>query len=183
MAQIKNALELTLKYEGDYSKDKDDTGGETLFGISRKNNPTWQGWAIIDEIKKKNFGLMKPESVNEFKKSHFDLVTNLYKTNYWDKCKLDDVKSQEIANQIFDIAVNMGVNKASKLLQEILGVTVDGIIGSQTIEKLNSHPNINFVNNNLVQHRISGYFAIYVLNLSQSKFLRGWINRASGYIV
>ena len=48
-------------------------------------------------------------------------IHNLYKTKYWDKLMLDDVRSQNIANQIFDDGVNRGVNATVKLLSKLYG--------------------------------------------------------------
>ena len=43
------ALEILLANEGQYANDKEDLGGETYCGISRKFNPSWAGWQIIDK--------------------------------------------------------------------------------------------------------------------------------------
>ena len=46
-------------------------------------------------------------------------VKEIYKTQYWDSFKLDNMDSQRLANQIFDNAVNMGVSKTKKLIQRV----------------------------------------------------------------
>ena len=47
----KEAIKKTLKYEGGYVNDKDDRGGETYRGVSRRYHPNWSGWKIVDEYK------------------------------------------------------------------------------------------------------------------------------------
>ena len=43
-------------FEGKYSNDADDPGGETYKGISRKMNENFEGWKIIDRYKEqKNY--------------------------------------------------------------------------------------------------------------------------------
>ena len=43
-----------------------------------------------------------------------------YKANFWDKIKGDEIESQEVANALYDFAVNSGVKKAvEKIQQEI----------------------------------------------------------------
>jgi lysozyme family protein len=47
--KAKKIIEFTLRNEGYYVNDKDDSGGETYRGISRVNFPKWAGWAIEEE--------------------------------------------------------------------------------------------------------------------------------------
>ena len=52
MADFHKALKRTAKYEGGYVNDPADAGGETYKGISRRANPKWDGWQLIDAHKK-----------------------------------------------------------------------------------------------------------------------------------
>ena len=54
MANFIKSYEITCKHEGGYSFDPDDAGGETYKGISRRFNPQWSGWKIIDYSDKEN---------------------------------------------------------------------------------------------------------------------------------
>lgn len=125
MADFKIALRKVLASEGGYVNDIDDSGGETFAGVSRKNNKTWKGWQIIDDIKK---SFNNSYTINTLNKTLFandklmDLVGEVYKTNYWDPIQLDLIPSQRIANEMFDTAVNMGVGVAIKLAYEVTGV-------------------------------------------------------------
>lgn len=123
MANFKKAYEKVVKAEGGYVNDPDDAGGETYLGISRKANPNWKGWTIID-FTKNQYGTKN--ITNRLKNnSNLDkLVKSLYKTNYWDVFELDDVPSQTIANQMFDTCVNMGKSTAIGIAQHVIGMTV-----------------------------------------------------------
>ena len=45
---FRKAFELVINgYEGKYSNDKDDPGGETYKGIARNKNKDFEGWGII----------------------------------------------------------------------------------------------------------------------------------------
>ena len=57
MALFTPAFTLSKINEGGWVNDPNDIGGETYRGISRKFNPKWNGWSVIDEMKKK--GLIK----------------------------------------------------------------------------------------------------------------------------
>ena len=51
MANFDAAYQKTAAHEGGYVNDPDDAGAETYKGISRRFNPSWIGWAKIDEMK------------------------------------------------------------------------------------------------------------------------------------
>jgi len=50
-------IPTTLKHEGGYANHPADKGGETYRGITRKNNDEWQGWKVINEVKRTGKGL------------------------------------------------------------------------------------------------------------------------------
>ena len=149
MASFDKAFQRTLIYEGGYNNDPIDWGSETYKGIARKSNPTWAGWAILDNLKKDIKNFPKNLDSDSSLQSH---VKSLYKTNYWDVNKLDLVNDQDVANEAFDTGVNMGVSVAGRYIQEALNLLnrnqqsyadlkVDGVVGNITIGILNSHPN------------------------------------------
>jgi lysozyme family protein len=53
MANFEIAYKRIEKYEGSYVYALDDNGGKTYAGLSRKVNPNWIGWKMIDVAKKK----------------------------------------------------------------------------------------------------------------------------------
>lgn len=65
-------------------------------------------------------------------------VASFFKIFFWDKCRLDEVQSQKICNEIFLFAVHVGVKNAVKTAQKQVGVSQDGIIGKITIKALNN---------------------------------------------
>jgi lysozyme family protein len=139
-SSFKRAFKLIIEgYEGNYSNDKDDPGGETYRGISRNMNKDWEGWKIIDSYKGKKY---YPELLGGDKNLQA-LVPDFYKKNYWDGFE-GDVLGEETGAEMFDQSVNLGVEKAIEHLQRSLNILnerqthyndikVDGIIGDQTI--------------------------------------------------
>lgn len=125
MANFNEEFEKLIFIEGGYVNDKDDAGGETYLGISRKFNPDWQGWKIIDSEKKKGI----KDITSRLKKN--DVLTeeakHLYKMSYWDVMELDDIPSQSIAHQLFDTCVNCGCKTAIRIAQQVIGMTVTSI--------------------------------------------------------
>jgi lysozyme family protein len=61
-----------------------------------------------------------------------EMVKPLYKRKYWDKIQGDELPAG-IDYCVFDAAVNSGPGRAIKWLQEVLGVTVDGMLGPKTL--------------------------------------------------
>ena len=104
------ALELILAMEGGPSDDPRDPGGYTRHGISQTSHPD--------------------VNVGELSVSG---AADIYRRQYWDRCKCDSLPGG-IALLIFDSAVNLGPNWASRQLQRSLGVKTDGIIGPITID-------------------------------------------------
>lgn len=124
MAQFDKEFDELILAEGGYVNDKDDAGGETYLGISRKNNPNWVGWEVIDKEKKKGL-----KDITSRLKKDITLTNSaklLYKQNYWDVLELDDIPSQGIAHQLFDTCVNCGKATAIRIAQQVLMMTVTG---------------------------------------------------------
>ncbi|MCK9282228.1 MAG: hypothetical protein M0P71_16555 [Melioribacteraceae bacterium] len=135
-------MTVVSKNEGGYVFDINDPGGETYCGISRKNNPDWEGWDIIDEYKKshtlKRYDFI-PGSYLE------SLINDFYEQKYWRSCNLFGITSPEIVLNIFDFAVNSGRSTAIKKAQVIAGVKVDGICGWITKNAINAFPEQLFI--------------------------------------
>lgn len=118
---FQSAFRLTvLGQEGGFvlSTLKHDRGGQTYAGISRVNFPTWAGWALID--------------AGDTTSDHLhDLVYEFYFAFAWQRMQLEALPSR-LGALVFDFAVNSGREVAARKLQAVLGVEVDGKIGTQT---------------------------------------------------
>lgn len=183
MADFKQALAFTLRQEGGYANDPEDSGGETWRGISRKNWPHWDGWQIIDNTK---------SMMNDFNRDYMfrmlavseelqDRVKRFYRTNFWG-LNYDAIQNQTIATKLFDWGVNMGVSSAVECLQRAVGdcgvmLDVDGILGHVTVKAANL----------IHAYELMPYFIAAVKahyrkvvedNPKDVKFLKGWLIRA-----
>jgi len=139
MADFQISYKKSLKNEGLYADLPYDNGKETYMGVSRRANPTWRGWNIIDRYKKKDLSKeIFVKSLGEDKKLQ-QLVEDLYKMNYWNVIRGNEIKHQAIADSIFDSAVNMGCVQAIKLSQRSLYMSkATGIMDDATLSKLNA---------------------------------------------
>lgn len=112
-ASFEKAFAWIVVAEGGYVNDPKDPGGETKYGISKRAYP---------DLDIANLTL--------------DQVKDIY-SGIWDAVHGDDLP-YPINIVVFDCAVNQGNGTAIKLLQEVLGVAVDGIIGLNTIRAAQS---------------------------------------------
>jgi len=110
-------IALVLKHEGGYVNNPKDPGGATNLGVTKK---VWEEW------------VGKPVSLDEMKALTVKDVTPLYKAQYWDRVRGDDLPAG-VDYAVMDVAVNSGVVRAAKFLQAALGLTADGIIGPATL--------------------------------------------------
>lgn len=139
MANYKESFDKVILAEGGYVNDPDDTGGETYLGITRVHHPNAKMFKLIDEVKKSFNGKFTNRQMTAKLKTMPEIVDearSIYKTQYWDKVKLDEVPSDKLAHQIFDMAVNAGVSLAIKLAEELVGMKPTGKLTDTLITKL-----------------------------------------------
>ena len=156
MADFSLAIDKTLSHEGGdtYTNDTLDHGGATKYGISQKAYPEL-------DIRNLDEGQAK----------------EIYRRDYWNRVKGDEIQSQIVAETIFDVCVNMGVAGGSKLAQKTLAIEpADGIIGPQSLASINATDDDLFIAK-FALAKIQRYTEICRDDSSQKKYLLGWLNR------
>jgi lysozyme family protein len=172
MANFATAFEQTMKAEGGYVNDPQDPGGETYKGVARKMNSKWDGWIDIDMAKReKNF----PANLDGNARLQ-EKIRQFYEVNYWDKIRGDEITNQDIAESIFDFAVNAGVITSSKLAQITVRAEPDGTIGPECLKKLNAEDPRSFLAL-FALNKIARYLSICEKRADSRKFFYGWVKR------
>lgn len=181
MADFDIAFKHTARNEGGYANSPNDKGGETMYGISRKNWPNWKGWTLIDSIKRQ-FGSTAAIINMHAGSSEIiqGLVKEFYKANFWHPLNLSSINDQRVATNVYDFAVNSGVTTSAKRLQRAANVGDDGIIGNKTIIAVNSLP-AKQVYDSFNQLRKAYYDNIIANNPSQAVFKKSWYSRIIPY--
>lgn len=170
MAQVSGLTKLILKWEGTrYTNDPVDRGGPTKMGI------TLDTWRHVG-YDKNGDGKINAEDVKLLNEKDFQMVL---KKNFWDKWKADDIKNQSIANILVDWVWGSGI-WGIKIPQRILGVKVDGVVGSKTIDAVNK-ANQRELFNKIFAERKQFLLNIVKRNPSQKKFIKGWLNRLNDF--
>ncbi|NQY36149.1 MAG: N-acetylmuramidase [Alteromonadaceae bacterium] len=175
MAKFLPAFEELIKNEGGYVNDSDDSGGETYKGVARNFHSKWMGWSKIDVAKSSNGFPKCLENNNDLQ----SLVSSFYEVEFWDKIRGDNITNQNVAECIFDFAVNGGWRTSGKIAQLACGAKVDGVIGDNTLLKLNAVDQEVFILRYKFQ-QIARYIHIVERNPKNRKYFYGWIRRALG---
>ena len=156
--KFSEALEVILHHEGGYVNHPKDPGGETNLGVTKRVYEDFGGTKDMKELTKED-------------------VEPIYKKNYWDRVKGDDLP-EGLDLCIFDFAVNAGPGRAAKFIQRLVNTTVDGGIGPNTLGKIKE-----YVVTYGIEETITSYALMrqnYYESLSTfDTFGRGWTRRVS----
>lgn len=153
------SLAYVLQNEGLWSDNPKDPGGATMKGIT---------FAVFKNFKN-NPNLTKQDLLHINDQD----VHDIYKQLYWDKIRGDDLPCG-VDYAVFDAAVNMGVNRAAKLLQESVGVNPDGVIGNITLGVINKTNKLSLLENFAAEKK-QFYQSLSTFNT----FGKGWLNRVA----
>uniref|UniRef100_UPI00352B7844 glycoside hydrolase family 108 protein n=1 Tax=Aerococcus urinaeequi TaxID=51665 RepID=UPI00352B7844 len=177
-----DAFKIVLGFEGGYSNDPADRGGETNYGITYNtlNDAKNKGWIPFNV------------TIQNIQLEHAKII---YRKGYWDAVQADSLP-HPLDLIMFDSAVNHGPGAAVKLLQKSLNallryteLKIDGIVGPLTLRAVNDYiglgstpgtppdSNIRYLCIDVLLNRVELYSSIVNSNRSQEKFLRGWLNR------
>jgi len=186
MADFKISYNKVMLFEGKYSNDPLDIGGQTYKGISRRFHPSWSGWNIIDSYTT-DPGF--PGCLDDDTKLQ-DLVHLFYKENFWN-IWMGDLFPQVVADEMFDISVNMNHTRAISFLQTALNclnnnqkfyddLVVDGSFGNKTFRAMGilfGRGEAGLVVKILNVLQGSHYIEFMKKSPIQEKFARGWFSR------
>lgn len=162
MTSFDTAMSVVLNHEGGFINNPDDKGGPTNFGITEPALATYKGMIV------------SPQDIINLTKDEAVLI---YKQEYWDKMKLDQLKSTALSTIIMDLAVLRGVPTVVRDLQHILALPMDGIMGPQTINTVNFSIVPRFIGLQLIKMSQMSFSTICQREVSQLEFLPNWLSR------
>lgn len=96
------AFDRLIGHEGGYVNNPNDPGGETKWGVSKRSYPNLN----IKDLTR-------------------DDAKKIYKNDFWDRLIADRLPSS-VVFQLFDFAINSGIDTAVRYLQRTVGVADDG---------------------------------------------------------
>lgn len=117
-SHFEHAVSLVLQHEGGFVQHPSDPGGATKFGIAHATLARARG---------------HPVSVDDVRELTEEEAVAIYRRFYWDALRAEELPpGLDLA--IFDLAVHSGPMRAVTMLQAVLGVRADGIVGPVTLE-------------------------------------------------
>lgn len=149
-------LGVVLYHEGGFVNHPHDPGGMTNLGVTRSVYESFLRRMVTEDE-------MRELTVND--------VRPVYQKLYWNRIKGDNLPTG-VDLALFDFAVNAGVTRASKAIQHICEVEVDGKIGPQTLSAINGSDASDLIK------ELKEYRQEFYESLSHFKtFGKGWTNR------
>ena len=157
-------LEMLLHHEGGFTADKFDPGndgdgygnqGSTNMGVTAKVYAAFTG---------------QPAPIEVMQKLTVVDVAPIYKQNYWDRVRADDLPSG-VDWAVFDWQVNSG-NRSAKALQRNVGAKADGAVGPMTLQAVANHDPEDIIRN-MHSSRDTFYRQLKLFD----RYGRGWTRR------
>ena len=163
-ATFERAFKRTIGHEGGWVNNPNDPGGETKYGVTKRDHP---------DLDIANLTLEQAKGI--------------YFAEYWLPLGAKDLADEDVACKVFDIAINCGTRKAIEILQRAINfltpredeVAEDGSVGPVTIAAANA------LDPDLLLLALRGEQYQHYRSLIRSDkttryetFARGWLRRA-----
>ena len=165
-ADFNAAVAVVLKHEGGYLEDRT-TGEISKFGLTAE---------FLRSI-----GL--PHDRDSIRNLTQEQAIEIYREHWWEKYGFERLQDQRVATKFFDLAVNLGPQRATRFLQQALvrcgaQIEVDGLLGERTIAAANEAP-AECVLNQLRALAAEHYRSLAAKDPKYLPYLKGWLERAS----
>lgn len=152
------AMEVIFRHEGGYVDHPRDPGGATNLGITHKTLAAWR---------------RKPVTRADVRALTKAEAREIYDREYWDPIRGDDLPAG-VDLVVFDMGVNAGPARSARMLQEIVKVTQDGVIGAQTLAAVSQRDPAQIIES------FSARRMTYYRSLKHwSTFGKGWSRRTN----
>jgi len=155
-----DSLAMVLSFEGGFMDNPADPGGATNQGVTQ---------AVYDRFRVEH-GL----AIQSVRLIQSNEVAAIYQTEYWLPAHCN-VLTPPLDAVMFDCAVNSGVGRAIRTLQQALGIVDDGIWGPETQSAALVDP--AGTASKFLDLRDQFYSYIAKARPENQIFLRGWLNR------
>lgn len=129
-SSYQTAIAHVLASEGGYVNHPDDPGGPTNLGITLADaRHYWKPNATAADVKAMSI----------------DIAKQIYRAHYWNALSCDSLPAG-VDYCVFDYGVNSGVARSARVMQRLLRVEADGVVGPQTVAAANKADSSKLVN-------------------------------------
>lgn len=149
-----DAFATLIGHEGGFVNHPRDPGGKTKYGISNRSYPG-----------------------EDIEGMTLERAKEIYRRDYWSQAGCEMVPDGAKFS-LFDMAVNSGAKAAIKCVQRACGAAVDGVLGTETLMRLQAMPSAQFI------ARFNGHRLQFMSSLpTWPEFGRGWSNRIAHNLI
>ena len=170
MAKFENFAGKLLRLEGGYVNHPLDKGGPTKYGVIlsvwKEHGHDKDGDGDID--------------ADDIKKLSEDDARYIAKKIFWDYFLADHIGNESVAEFIVDWGYNSGRKTVAKIVQRLVNVAVDGVVGIQTLRAINQADQERLFNQLKIERKV------FLNNIIRRKpdqivFYDGWMNRVNSF--
>jgi lysozyme family protein len=140
---VNRLIDAVIEREGGYVDHPKDPGGRTKYGISQRSYPD-------EDIR--NLTVAR--------------ARELYRRDFIEKHRIDEFSDYRTAELVLDWLVHSGP-LAIRTLQRRLNVTVDGLVGPETLARVNQ----------LELRQMLRWRLEFLIGLTGHPFIKGWVKR------
>lgn len=194
---VVQVITAIIRREGDvFINDPADPGGPTKYGITRQTLSDWLG---------------HPATIQSVRDLTSIEARKIYEEIYITKSAFIFITDEHLRALVVDMGVHFGTYMATKMIQSVLKVKVDGIFGIKSLTAANTQPPQD-TSTNLLRRRIHSYSRQVqrsvrdyevelrarlqhvpgalnaigglgsVMKETKIRYLTGWMNRAGEFI-
>ena len=170
MAKFENFAGKLLRLEGGYVNHPLDRGGPTKYGVILS---VWQEHGHD----KDGDGDIDAEDI---KKLGEDDARYIAKKIFWDYFLADFILNESVAQFIVDWGYNSGRKTVAKIVQRLVKVEVDGLVGPRTLTAINAADQEWLFNQLKIERKVF-LNSIIKRRPDQIVFYDGWMNRVNSF--
>jgi len=172
MANFGSIIEWVLRLEdrtlAGKTEDLGDGAGLTRFGLTTRDEGS---------VLPKCYWVDDPPTVRASNEVALEMAKQVYYDRYWTPIHGTQIASDELAATLMSFAVNDDIKPAVRLLQGVLGIQQDGIVGPGTLAAI-SAVDAEGLTERLRDAQEARYLRIEAAKPADVKFDVGWRKRA-----
>jgi lysozyme family protein len=170
MAKFEDFAGKLLRLEGGYVNHPLDKGGPTKYGVILS---VWQEHGHD----KDGDGDIDADDIKLLSEADAKYIA---KKIFWDYFQADFILNESVAEFIVDWGYNSGRKTVAKIVQRLVNVVDDGIVGPQTLTA------INCANQEKLFEKLKIERTVFLNNIikrrpDQIVFYKGWMNRVNSF--
>ncbi len=165
---VESIIDDIIRREGGFVNHPKDRGGPTKYGITAKTLGNWRQ-------------LGRVATHSEVSALIVTEAREIYRHRYIVVPGFDAITCPALQALLVDSSVHSGPQKAVQWLQEVLGVTIDGVIGPKTRTALAASDQ-NLLYSRVLAIRLRHLGRLITNDPEQSVFAAGWMNRMAEFV-